>query len=154
MPKRFASLPGLFILLLIVATTILLLFVAYHQRIWQSDDILTPNAARSGQQVIQAGQYESAVVDLMARVTAAKAQSPVTAELSVVDQAFWQTELQAIKGQLLDLWVPAEYRQLHLDLAIALDALERSVATSDPEQFAAAQAQFATLLEQYPWLTQ
>lgn len=70
----------------------------------------------------------------------------------ILEPFFQEQNFDEVLKQLLELTVPAEYQDLHLNLVIAFDLIKVGQENSDQAQIEEGLAKIDNLLAQYPWL--
>ena len=74
-------------------------------------------------------------------------------ELKAILKPVWQdTQVNNIKDQILELRAPAKYLNLHLNLVLAFEEIEKGQALADQAQIESGLEKLNDLKKQYPWM--
>ncbi len=150
MRQKIISGRGLFILILIIVTVSLVLILIYKEsqpKINQPS--VTPATGISQEDLI--ANYQNQSFQIFNQYLTRQQSLPLTSELTAEQQQQWINFLQQLKADLLELRVPGQYRDLHLQLVFNFDVLEKGLLT-DQSTISEAQLKIEKLAVDYPWL--
>ncbi|MEK7139389.1 MAG: hypothetical protein AAB817_01690 [Patescibacteria group bacterium] len=98
-------------------------------------------------------EYQQAVDQLVTAYDVRAQVTPLTNDLADVERTAWIAAISVSLDQLLDQRIPAQYRDIHLALAIKLDQVRSALAIGVSDQeFEVRLAQLNSVIANRPWL--
>jgi len=154
--KLFSS-RGIFIMILIALTVSVILFLVFESR-----PATTPNqvAVKADGQIDSSPivnveeltkNYQLEVKNILAGYFTEQGKIALTSDLKPNEKSEWLVLVTNIKNQLLDLKLPGDYRDLHLQLVLNFNAIEEGL-VDDFSGVEEAQVKLDGLVAKYPWL--
>ena len=160
MAKQFFSSKKIFILLLIILTiTVVAVVVMSMQKksVIQKNNTSTglfsaKDSSLEGNNEELVKNYQKSVSIILEKYNVKKNQMPVSADLSDEQAQEWNKLAEVIRDDLLDLHVPGNYKDLHLELVFNFNSLARGLAEDNPDLIKRSQMEIDQLFIDYSWL--
>lgn len=141
-----------FILILILVTLGVVFIVGVKEKSQKNFQSLVGQAEEAADQGKLALAYQKQVKKILSDYFFYQENSPLNLELDEEEKSDWLNLAGDIKSQLLDLRLPAEYKDLHLDLVLGFNSLDRGLAEDNFILIAEARVKIDNLIIKYPWL--